>query len=148
MRRGLFTLIVTLFLVSCSEPDIARMLESYQWKNRLLIVLSPSFDDARFTAQQRALANYRNDAEERELVVFHISDRDGVGIDGELKPHLFAAPFYRHLQADPGEFSVILIGKDGGEKLRQHAPVTAEQLNGIIDAMPMRQKESEMKNVQ
>ncbi len=42
------------------------------------------------------------------------------------------------------QFTIILIGKDGGEKFRSLKPETTETLFAIIDAMPMRR--SEMKN--
>jgi len=38
-------------------------------------------------------------------------------------------------------FSVVLIGKDGGEKLRQSTPLAPAELFAIVDAMPMRQAE-------
>ncbi len=40
-----------------------------------------------------------------------------------------------------GSFTVILVGKDGGEKFRTHTPVTIKKLNALIDSMPMRQQE-------
>ena len=39
------------------------------------------------------------------------------------------------------DFVVILIGKDGGEKLRSRHPLRVESLTKGIDAMPMRQDE-------
>ena len=41
----------------------------------------------------------------------------------------------------PGDFTVLLLGKDGGVKLRRHAPVSFAELAGLIDSMPMRQEE-------
>ena len=41
----------------------------------------------------------------------------------------------------PDAFVVILLGKDGGEKLRSDQPIAYEALRDTIDAMPMRQKE-------
>lgn len=38
-------------------------------------------------------------------------------------------------------FSVVLIGKDGGEKLRRATPLLPSELFAIVDAMPMRQAE-------
>jgi hypothetical protein len=38
-------------------------------------------------------------------------------------------------------FSAVLIGKDGGVKLRQTKPITSALLFATIDAMPMRQQE-------
>ena len=41
-------------------------------------------------------------------------------------------------------FVLILIGKDGGEKMRKEQPIQAATLFSTIDAMPMRQ--AEMRN--
>lgn len=38
-------------------------------------------------------------------------------------------------------FTFILVGRDGGEKLRSSEVVNAEKLFGLIDAMPMRKDE-------
>lgn len=40
-------------------------------------------------------------------------------------------------------FTFILVGRDGGEKLRSSDVVSAEKLFSLIDAMPMRQNEVE-----
>jgi hypothetical protein len=38
-------------------------------------------------------------------------------------------------------FTAILVGKDGGEKIRSSRPLTLEKLFNTIDAMPMRRHE-------
>ena len=43
------------------------------------------------------------------------------------------------------EFTVILLGKDGGEKLRTQKLLTANKLFALIDAMPMRRQEMQKK---
>ena len=40
-----------------------------------------------------------------------------------------------------GQFVVVLVGRDGGEKFRSGEPVLAEELFEKIDAMPMRRRE-------
>lgn len=40
-------------------------------------------------------------------------------------------------------FSVTLIGKDGGEKLRRESVLTTRELFAIVDAMPIRRAEIE-----
>lgn len=40
-----------------------------------------------------------------------------------------------------GAFTFLLIGRDGGEKLRSNEIVKTRKLFGLIDAMPMRQRE-------
>jgi len=40
-----------------------------------------------------------------------------------------------------GTFMVVLIGKDGGEKLRREEGATLGEIFGLIDTMPMRRRE-------
>lgn len=41
-------------------------------------------------------------------------------------------------QFKPDGFEVVLVGKDGGVKIRQKTPLTSEDLLATIDRMPMR----------
>lgn len=50
---------------------------------------------------------------------------------------------YHQLMKDGKGFRFILIGKDGGEKLRSDKPVTLEQIFALVDSMPMRRYEME-----
>ncbi len=48
----------------------------------------------------------------------------------------------RHrFKVEPADFLVILIGKDGEEKLSSRTPVAVEQIERLIDSMPMRKSE-------
>ncbi len=52
----------------------------------------------------------------------------------------------RHqFKVEPAEFLVILIGKDGGEKLNSRTPVPVDKLKQLIDSMPMRKSEMQQK---
>jgi hypothetical protein len=51
----------------------------------------------------------------------------------------------KQLFVPPGQFMVILIGKDGGEKFRQDRKVELKDIFKIIDVMPMRQQEMKKK---
>jgi hypothetical protein len=46
-----------------------------------------------------------------------------------------------HFNVEANDFLVILVGKDGGEKLTSHTPVPVRQLDQTIDSMPMRKHE-------
>jgi hypothetical protein len=50
-----------------------------------------------------------------------------------------------HFKVEPAEFLVILIGKDGGEKLSSRTPVPVDRLKQLIDSMPMRKSEMQQK---
>lgn len=55
------------------------------------------------------------------------------------------APLYKEYKVAPsGPFTIVLVGKDGGEKYRSQQVTTAAVLFALIDAMPMRQ--AEMRN--
>ena len=55
------------------------------------------------------------------------------------------AALYQKITAGKKGFTVILIGKDGGEKFRDHQPISAEHLFGLISAMPIRMAEIKKK---
>lgn len=44
------------------------------------------------------------------------------------------------------EFTVVLLGKDGGMKQTWHRLVTTREIFGVIDAMPMRKSEMRKPN--
>lgn len=49
---------------------------------------------------------------------------------------------YKEYKVDTATaFTLILVGKDGGEKFRSNRVTTADELFAIIDAMPMRRLE-------
>ena len=52
---------------------------------------------------------------------------------------------YKKYNVEPNRFTLILIGKDGGEKLRSAKPVEIETIFNLVDSMPMRQAEMKSK---
>ena len=52
--------------------------------------------------------------------------------------------YNRFKKSDSG-FEILLLGLDGGVKLRQDELLTVKKLYAKIDAMPMRQREIESK---
>ena len=102
-----------------------------KWERRVLLVAAPSATDPQMVEQRRILANWRKESAERDLAIVEIiGDRvtgaADTGPDIRRKYHL------------PPGFTAILIGKDGGEKLRSPRPFPAAALAETIDAMPMR----------
>ena len=103
--------------------------------NRVLLVFAPSGADRDLEAQRTAFGPDARGFAERELVVIEIvRDRaDDRRVDARSLRDEYRAPV--------GEFAVVLIGKDGGEKLRRRHPISEATLFGTIDAMPMRRGE-------
>ncbi len=90
-------------------------LSSYRWKNRVLVVETPSETDDAFAEQLARFEATAADLSERDLVV--------------------------KTQTGAENFQVSLYGKDGGRKWRQSEPLDMDTLFALIDSMPMRQAE-------
>ena len=107
-----------------SLPPEAANLEQYQWRSRPVVIFAPSEKDADYVRQIAMLEKSKADLENRDIIV--LSDTTPAA-SGQLRT-----------QFKPEGFEVILVGKDGGVKIRQKTPLTSEDLLSTIDRMPMR----------
>jgi hypothetical protein len=116
--------------LTVSTPgDVAAM----RWERRVVLISAPSAKDAAFARQREILSRWRSEADDRDLTVVEVI---GDQVSGASDSGMALRRKYR--LSDAG-FTAILIGKDGGEKLRSHKPLPAARLEAVIDAMPMRQ---------
>ena len=106
------------------EPE---PLEAYLWRNRPVVIFADTADDLLFRRQMELLAEGETMLLERDVVV--LTDTDPAA-RGPLRAKL-----------RPRGFQLVLIGKDGGVKLRKPRPWTVRELSRTIDKMPMRQQE-------
>ena len=117
-----------LFAVAlAASPTIAQM----RWERRVLIVAAPSAQDASLAEQRRILAAWKTNAAARDLSIVEV-------VDNQVRGAADTAAQIRRRYRFPAAFTAILIGKDGGEKLRSAKPFPAAALEATIDAMPMR----------
>jgi hypothetical protein len=146
-------LLLLAFAPALALAQDAPSLASLKDKNRVLLVFAPSDQTPDFERQLDLLASHPNDLRERDLVLLPVVAmvHPPVTANTLRVPHPpIASPTeqldLRHrFHVAPNQFTVILIGKDGGEKLRQHTPISIDKLNAVIDAMPMRQDEMRQK---
>ncbi|MEO1014423.1 MAG: DUF4174 domain-containing protein [Pseudomonadota bacterium] len=122
-------------------------LDAFRWKYRLLIIWAEEPDAV------RAQIDDLEDADliERDLLIVRMFGRVHgftVAPSGERPPwtrivDLTDTPFEegRGEGLRAPDYLAVLIGKDGDEKARWTAPVSASDLFGTIDAMPMRRRE-------
>ena len=120
-------------------------LSAYHWRNRLLFLFAPSEEDPPYLSLKSEIEHQANGVLDRDLLVVHVPEK-GEGRFGKerLSPGQVLA-LWKHLSASPGQFTTILVGKDGGEKFRQTGIIRLEEIFQIIDAMPMRQQEMKKK---
>ncbi|MEM7573053.1 MAG: DUF4174 domain-containing protein [Bacteroidota bacterium] len=129
-------------LLSCTGPSeaSAQDLSAYRWQNRVLLVLSGEENEQRATAQLAELAAAKEGLEERKLLVFQVLPnqyRQAVLRNGQWQPTTDIFQAY----AQDGEFTVVLLGLDGGVKIRQPNVLAVNELFSTIDGMPMRRAE-------
>ena len=138
-----------LALVTMMPQQPTRTLASLVDTNRVLLVFAPSDQDARFQRQVALLHGHAAEMKDRDLVLVANLVNAGAHTDADTMRTLPAAYLIdqeqlvsRHrFHVEQGEFTVVLLGKDGGEKLRSYAPIAMANLDEAIDAMPMRQEE-------
>jgi hypothetical protein len=99
-------------------------IEALRWEKRPVLVFATA-GDPRIDRQLTLFRQNAADMVERRNVV--VVD---TGEGGSLRAR-FA----------PSGFTVVLVGLDGGEKFRTTEVVSPDTLEGLIDGMPMRQRE-------
>lgn len=120
--------LLLLSLLAAPATEVAAM----RWEKRVLLVRASGANDPSLLAQRRILQRWRAGAAERDLVLVEVQGETVVGASDT------AAQLRRRYRLPATGFMVVLIGKDGGVKLRQTRPIAAAALEETIDAMPMR----------
>ena len=116
----------------------AQELAEFRWKNRVLLIIDTNNNLPVRDLQVNKFVSRNDEMEERDLVLLvctgkEVLDKDGLKTD--IDPDKISY----------GEFQgVILIGKDGGVKLRKKFIAEPKEIFDLIDQMPMRR--AEMKN--
>jgi hypothetical protein len=120
-------------------------LSEFQWKNRLLILFAPNRSHPLFDALHKSLAAHQTEAADRDLVIFEIFESAASSMNNESINADTARRLREKFDVQPGGFTVILIGKDGGVKLKRKGQAELRDIFGLIDSMPMRQEEMRRK---
>jgi hypothetical protein len=141
MKRFLFLLAAPLLLpgllvVAAQTPKpsrLAQVLRASRWQQRVLLVAAPSAGHAEFQCQKKLLASSAAGLTTRDFLVLDV-------LYDQLSPadQQFLA---RKIGIRPPAFAAVLIGKDGGVKLRSAQPIAPQALFATVDQMPMRRAE-------
>ena len=109
-----------------AEADMDDLSE-FRWKKRPVLVFADSTDDPAFIEQMDLLNARMDELALRDVVVLTDTDPDA------------RSPL--RLKMRPRGFMLVLVGKDGGIKLRKPFPWSVREISRSIDKMPMRQRE-------
>ncbi len=102
-------------------------LASFMWVARPFVIFADTPADPAFAEQVRNVTERMDALAERDVVV--ITDTDP------------ANPSAVRRKLRPRGFSIVLIDKDGGIKLRKASPWTVRELSQAIDKTPLRIEE-------
>lgn len=122
-------------------------LDAHRWQHRLLFVFARSMDAPLLQEQRSLWANHVAGFADRDLRIYTIAGaaagtyRESPGAEGRTLTHEAARGLRDRYDVPVGDYSVVLVGKDGTEKRRDRLPVDAEAIFDTIDAMPMRRSE-------
>lgn len=109
-------------------------------QTRPLLIFASKQDDPQMGIQLRIIAEHAAEAQDRQIAPIALPFKNPSPSALQLSA-TDAEAARRRFHVSPDEFVVILLGKDGGSKLRSKKPIPLAKLEETIDGMPMRQDE-------
>lgn len=126
---------IFLFLIIIMAQDSPKTLDDFRWKNRIVLYF-PQEADLWVTPDDSIL----NEIEERKIKYFVIAD--SVFSNSEVE---FSADYINKItnryKIGAKKSSWVLIGLDGGAKVKKEEEIDWSYIFKSIDSMPMRQSE-------
>ena len=120
----------------------AQIREEHLWKDRLLLLFAADDQSRDFTRQINLLTEAKAEVTERDLKTYRIHPDHAVHPSGKTLSANFSKRLYEKYEiGQEVGFAILLIGKDGTEKLRAREVVPPQRIFRLIDSMPMRQRE-------
>ncbi len=134
-----FTNLCLLAVILTSTTTMAQNIDSFKWKNRIVLLKDSHFNSVKLQEQLKALQSNLEKLHDRDILIFVLTDEavfDTLKSKTKLQPLLIIEEF--GLKDFQG---LILIGKDGGLKLKESFVVSPSTICNLIDSMPMRRAE-------
>ena len=119
----------------------AAELSDYLWQSRPLLLFAPTDGDPRLVETMRRIEASRCDFVDRDMVLGRILAEGTSTLGGDVVGTDQARRLSAQFGIGANSFSAVLIGKDGGEKLRVNDVPDLQAIYAVIDGMPMRGRE-------
>ena len=120
----------------------AAELGDFRWERRPLLVFAPSDSDPRLVETLSRIEASRCDFDGRDMVLGQVVTKGNSTLDGQSIDADESRRLANQFAIGANAFSVVLIGKDGGEKLRVDEVPDLRRIYAVIDGMPMRSRET------
>ena len=121
---------------------MAAGLGDYLWERRPLLLFAPAERDPRLVETMDRIEDSRCDFADRDMVLGRIVTEGTSTLDGHVVDNDQARWLVSEFGIGTDSFSVVLLGKDGGEKLRVADVPDLQAICVVIDGMPMRARET------
>jgi hypothetical protein len=142
VRLALAALVASAALTLGAGSASATELSDYLWQRRPLLLFAPTASDPRLAETLSRIDASRCDFAARDMVVGQVVAEGTSTLDGHVIDADEAQRLLKQYAIEPDAFTALLIGKDGGEKLRVGGVPELSSIYAVIDGMPMRQRES------
>lgn len=131
---------ILLFLTFMNKLS-AQELSQHQWEDRILIILTDSFENEMAKEQLQLFKKSWNGLEERKLIIYEITPEEYQLHHADTEIISGASDLYEQFNPRSNTFKLILIGLDGTVKSSYNQPVPPNNIFKRIDQMPMRRRE-------
>ncbi len=124
-----------------SGNAVAAELSDYRWERRPLLLFAPTDSDPRLIETLSRIEDSRCDFVDRDMVIGVVVTEGKSTLDGHVINADGSQRLSKQFAIVENTFSAVLIGKDGGEKLRVNEIPDLQAIYALIDGMPMRSRE-------
>ena len=139
--------IMIIALIVFDRKEVILMdFSEFQWKNRLLLLFAPDSNHPLFKSIHAEIMAQRAEVEDRDLVVFEVLERGPSRMNSSQLDTETVDEIRKRFAVPRNQFTLILVGKDGGTKLKRNDQTDLKDIFGLIDSMPMRQNEIQRKD--
>ncbi len=145
-RFVLIYIIFVALMVYDSKEVIPMDFNQFRWKHRLLLLFAPNGDDPLLKQIHSELIARKVEVDDRDLVIFHVFEQEPSRMNSTLLNPETVESIRNRFAAPRNRFTLILVGKDGGIKLKRSRRTDLKDIFALIDSMPMRQNEMRRKN--
>lgn len=135
-------------LLASISPSQAQSfdLNEYRWKNRLLVVFAEHENATDYQSLVRNVQSLRDEFSDRDMVLISLFEKGtSMAAEAPISPEA-SQSLRKQFKVASGDYTVYLIGKDGGVKQRGGSEIRIESLFALIDTMPMRRSEMRRKS--
>ncbi len=146
---GITLLLVAQFILPAYGQEMNPFdLDDLRWKHRVLIVFAPDDSHPAYRQLEASLHNSMRDFEDRDMVLVSVFGESVTRSDSVVVQDAAALSLRERFDVATTSFEVVLVGKDGGVKLRADDPDVLSEIYALIDTMPMRRREMRSRTTQ